>query len=197
MSYRQLSFFDLDLLEKEPDVLLKEGQTVYKVIRGDVEELIYIGGTWLYNEGKERGYRLKRVAGCYDCTWNKEIGSVVFFDRKEAETVAAAYLNCHDVIRSSDIHPVNTVAYKYGERTAFYSELDNGCYYMKNFMTYPYLILKENGKKMLKKFMEQKEIATEKATLLTQFSPVYENMYRIRQEYEWDYSVARQTYAIG
>lgn len=59
MSYRQLSFFDLDLLEREPDVLLKEGQTVYKVIRGDVEELIYIGGTWLCNEGKERGYRLK------------------------------------------------------------------------------------------------------------------------------------------
>ena len=60
-----------------------------------------------------------------------------FFDRKEAETVAAAYLNSHDVIRSLDIHPVNTVAYKCGERTAFYSELDNGCYYMKNFMTYP------------------------------------------------------------
>ena len=51
--------------EKEPSVLLSEGQHVYKVIRGDVEEHIVTGETWTCGENN-RGYRLKRISGCWD-----------------------------------------------------------------------------------------------------------------------------------
>lgn len=88
MEYKQLSFFDLEGIKPEPEVLLNVSQHIYKVVRGDVDELIYTGETWLCDEGKERGYRLKHLKGCYDCTWNREIGSIVFYNREDACTVA-------------------------------------------------------------------------------------------------------------
>lgn len=75
----QLSLMDLLSLiaaDNEPPRLLREGQTVYKAVRGDVETHIVTGETWTCGEGN-RGYRLKRMGGCWDCTWNIQINKVV------------------------------------------------------------------------------------------------------------------------
>lgn len=52
------------IADNEPPHLLREGQTVYKVVRGDVETHIITGETWTCSEGN-RGYRLKRMVICY------------------------------------------------------------------------------------------------------------------------------------
>lgn len=76
----QMSLMDLYaplIAANEPPILLTEGQTLYKVVRGDIEMDIVTGETWTCGEGN-RGYRLKRIGGCWDCTWNVQINKVVF-----------------------------------------------------------------------------------------------------------------------
>lgn len=197
MEYKQLSFFDLEGIKPEPEVLLNVSQHIYKVIRGDVDELIYTGETWLCDEGKERGYRLKQLKGCYDCTWNREIGSIVFYNREDACTVAKKYQQSHDVILASDICPVKTIAYQCGCLTAFYSELPDGSIYMKEFRTFAHLVLPKNVKKFVKFFMNQPEITNHEAVLIPNYIPKFKNMYKIRQDYDWDYSEAHHSYAVG
>ena len=44
--------------------------------------------------------------------------------------------------------------------------------------------------------MEQDSIVDGSAVKID-YEPVFKNMYRIRQQYEWDYAEARHSYAAG
>ena len=65
-------------------------------------------------------------------------------------------MKTHDVILATDMNILNTVAFSYmrtcdnREMISFYCELDNGMLYMKEFMTYASLHLKEHKKKAIK-----------------------------------------------
>lgn len=116
---------------------------------------------------------------------------------------AEKFLSEHEVIRAEDIHAVSTTAYRYIREcdgftmTAFYCELDNGMLYMKEFYTYQHIIVdKKKQKKAIQKFMEQNEIKYGNAILID-YEPVFKNMYRIIHQYDWDYSEAEHSYAIG
>ena len=143
-----------DYLNNEPPILLHIGETVYKVVRGDVEEMyVYNEKSWLCGEN-ERGYRLKHHGGGYDCCWNKSIGLDVFRNYEEALKVANKYLETSDCIRAEEIKPVKTVAYRYTRKTdgkemvSFYADIGNDLLYMKDFMTYDHIC--KNTKKSYK-----------------------------------------------
>lgn len=204
----QISLFDMMALlaghevKEEPLVLLQPGQTVYMVKKGDVREAKVLDETWVYNES--RGYRLQYGSGgTYDCAWNLNIGKQCFIDMEPAVAKAEKFLSEHEVIRAEGIHAVSTTAYRYIREcdgftmTAFYCELDNGMLYMKEFYTYQHIIVDKNKqKKAIQKFMEQNEIKDGNAVRID-YEPVFKNMYRIRQQYDWDYSEAEHNYAIG
>lgn len=180
----------------EPPVLLAIGETVYKVIRGDVYEMyVYDENSWLCGEGRERGYRLKSHDGGYSCCWNRSINFDVFLDKEKAITTAEKYLMQNDCIRSKDIIPIKTVSYRYireadnREMIAFYSELTNGLLYIKKFMEYEHIC--ENTKKNIKDFLEQRELNYAK-----QFDYILipKNMYRCKDKTDlWKYCEARCT----
>lgn len=187
----------------EPPVLLQAGQEVFLVIKGDVEPFVVLDETWTCGaDNEERGYRLIRPSGTYNATCNSAIGKSCFINLEEAKKVAEAYLSEKDVIRAKDIKPVKTRAYSYirecdsRQMVAFYSELENGMVYMKHFMTYHYIV--ESGKKAkaIKKFMEQTEFKNSDVKEI-EYEPVFKNMHRIRQQYDWDYAEAGHSYAIG
>ena len=188
-------------VKEEPPVLLQPGQTVYMVKRGDVKKATVLDERWLCNE--TWGYRLQYETGTYDTTWNTSIGLNCFLDMTPAIAKAEKYLNEHEVIRAEDIHIVSTTAYRYIRKsdnytmTAFYCEMDNGMLYMKEFYTYQHIIAdKKKQKKAIQKFMEQSQIKDGSAVQID-YAPVFKNMYRIRQNYEWDYAEAEYTYAVG
>ncbi len=189
-------------LKEEPPVLLQPGQTVYMLKKGDVRQAIVLDETWVYDES--RGYRLQYGSGgTYDCAWNTSIDKQCFLDREPAVAKAEKFLKEHEVIRAEDIHAVNTTAYRYIREcdgftmTAFYCELDNGMLYMKEFYTYHHIIVdKKKQKKAIQKFMEQNDIKDGNAVQID-YEPVFKNMYRIRQQYDWDYAEAGHSYAIG
>ncbi len=192
----QLSLMDLltpmPAADYEPPHLLREGQTVYKVVRGDVETHIVTGETWICGEGN-RGYRLKRMGGCCDCTWNIQINQVVFTDRESAERVATRYLAENEHILASDIRATNVVAYQYeyNDRkiTNFYSVLENGNVYYHYGSMYEH-IGKENE---IKKFEENRRghIGSYGYTELKEYHPKYANMYKCQKHGTWLYATAR------
>lgn len=177
-----------------PPVLLNVGQTVYKVIRGDVKELyVYNEKSWLYGNNKERGYRLKEKDGGYDCTWNSRIGVDVFTFQSDAFEVAESYLSTCNCIRKENIHAVKTAAYSYvrecDKRTmiTFYSILDNGMIYVKEFMTYHHISSDVN--KAIKHFMDQQEFEYCKPVEI-EYQPIFKNMYQCKNDSGWCYAEA-------
>lgn len=178
--------------DNESPRLLSEGQTVYKAVRGDVETHIVTGETWTCGEGN-RGYRLKRMGGCWDCTWNIQINKVVFAERESAESVATQYLAENEHILARDIRATNVVAYQYeyNDRkiTNFYSVLENGNVYYHYGSMFEH-IGKENeikefekGRKKYIDFCGYKE--------LKDYQPEYANMYKCSKKGTWLYAAAR------
>jgi hypothetical protein len=203
----QISIFDIldqytdapDTSAEVPPILLDIGQKVYKVIRGDVKELYLCDiNSWICGgaEKLERGYRLKEKDGGYDCTWNSKIGVDIFTKHEQAVSVAEEYLKIHDCIRKEDIRAIKTVAYSYirdidgRTMTAFYSVLDNGMLYMKEFMTYHH-IRKDNND--IKKFMDQQEFQYDKPIEID-YSPNFKNMYPCKNDSDWIYAEASYGY---
>lgn len=188
----------------EPPILLKSGQMVFLVIKGDVEPFVVLDETWICGDvGEERGYRLQRPDGsAYNAIWNSSIGTSCFIDREMAHNIAEAYLSSVDVIRAEDIKPIKTTAYSYvregdnREMIAFYSELDNGMVYIKEFMTFHHIVEANKKVKAIKKFMEQSEFNNVNINQID-YVPSFKNMYRIRQQYDWDYAEAGHSYAVG
>lgn len=204
----QISLFDLKSFlgcqpdaKQEPPVLLESGQTLYIVKKGDVRTAKVLDENWVCNEDN-RGYRLQYDDGCYDCVWNSNLESVGFRNLKDAKIKAEKFLSEHDVIRAEDIHPIYVAAYQYVREcdgrtmTAFYCELDNGMAYFKDFVTYHYMVCVDKKKNAVKKFYKQQEFQYNDVKQVD-YEPVFKNMYRICQKYDWDYSEAGHSYSVG
>jgi hypothetical protein len=191
----QLSLMDLlspIAADNEPPRLLREGQMVYKVVRGDVETHMVTGETWTCGEGN-RGYRLKRIGGCWDSTWNLQINKTVFTDLEVAKRVAEQYLAENEHILAHDIRAIRVVAYRYKYNgrgiTNFYAVLKDGNVYYRYGSMYEH-IGKENeikefekGRKKYIDFCGYKE--------LKDYQPEYANMYKCSKKGTWLYAAAR------
>ena len=131
-----------------------------------------------------------------------EIGNSISSDQKEFIDCVNRQLTVFDVDKVISELKRDTVAFSYvrtcnsREMFSFYCELDNGMLYMKEFMTYASLHLKEHKKKAIKKFMEQDEFKYFNPRQI-QYVPELKNMYRIKTKYDWDYSEANHSYATG
>lgn len=202
--YEQLDIFSLmQSKSEEPPILLSKGQTVYLVNKAEMIKCKVSDGenSWICGENN-RGYRLIRETGGYDCTWNDRIlGKEVFADYESARQKADEYLKSHDgIILSSNIKPISTVAYSYirgcdnREMIAFYCDLGGDMYYIKEFMTYHHII---KGKKSIKKFMEQQEFKYDNTKEIEDFVPYFRNMYKCTGQSDWNYAECEYAYAVG
>lgn len=201
--FGQMSIEDY-LEQNEPEYverMLNPGQVVYEAYKGEVKEHTVLDEKWYIEHLETYGNRTK-VDGHYGIVFDNEIDVKVFSERKQAEELAEKYLQSHDVIRSEDMHPIKTVAYSFyneilgRDSIAFYSELDNGMLYVKEFITYEHLMLEKHKKKAIKQFMEQQEFHYNNPQLI-EYSPKFKNMYCIHMEYDWDYAEDGHSYAVG
>lgn len=203
----QISLFDMASFMGyrnpiDAPVMLNTEQKVFIVVRGDVVQYSVINESWVCGKDNfDRGYRLKHERGTYSVTWNSSIGVSCFLDFESASNVAEAYLKDHDVIMAESIRPIKTVAYSYTRddnrnMIAFYSELDNGMVYIKEFITFHHIVNSDKKSKAIKRFMEQPEFEHNDVKLID-YKPVFKNMYRIKQKYDWDYAEAGHSYATG
>lgn len=201
MDYQQLDIFSfMQPQSEEPPILLTKGQTVYLVNKADLVKCTASGETWIYGDC-ERGYRLIRESGLYGVTNNEELGETAFTDCEQARQKADEYLKSHEgIILGSDIKPISTVAYSYirdcdnQEMTAFYCDLGNDMYYIKEFMTYHHIT---KGKNTIKKFMEQQEFKYDNPKKIDGFVPHFKNMYKCAEHSDWDYAECGYTYSVG
>ena len=164
----QISIFDIISSEDReeshvPQIMLKEGDVVYKVLKGDVCQYTVTGeNSWLFGTDN-RGYRLVDKDGIYNVTSNSKLRVDCFRLGSDARQIAEQYLDTHDVICAKDIQHGDVIAYSYirdldgREMTAFYTDIGNGLLYMKEFMSYHYIV--ENTPKNIRHFMEQQEFS--------------------------------------
>lgn len=191
----QMSLMDLlapVVVNKEPPILLSEGQTVYKVVRGDVEIHVVTGETWTCNESN-RGYRLKRMGGCWDCTWNTQINKIIFANLEEAKRIAEQYFEKNEHILAGNIKATEVVAYKivptYGERIAFYAVLEDGTVYFHYDCMYDHI----GSACEIESFENNRQTTIGKIggyEILDNYQPEYKNMYKCNSK-GWKYAEAR------
>lgn len=191
------NFMSPQVKKEEPPILLHEGQRVYKVVRGDVEEHIVTGESWICGEN-ERGYRLKRVAGCWDATWNRSVGVYVFTDLHEANAKAEQYISENDCILADNIIAKEVVAYKYfydgREIISFYAILEDDTIYFHYGCIYEHIGKKEEISKFENKRNEN--LKQEGYEEIQDYHAVFHNMYRCKDN-EWIYAAARYQYFGG
>lgn len=186
-----LDFMSPQIKKTEAPIMLCEDQKVYKVIRGDVEECVVTGKTWTCGENN-RGYRLKRISGCWDVVWNTSIGVSVFTDLSEANKKAEQYISQNECMRAEDIKAKKVVAYRYiyNEREIinFYAALENGDVYFHYGGMYEHI-----GKsKEIDKFEEDRNehIKYDGYMDLDCYKPEFANMYKCKHD-SWLYAEAR------
>lgn len=169
----------------EPPRLLSAGQTVYKVVRGDVEECIVGERTWACGTDN-RGYDLDKGV-----TWNTQIDEVVFTEREPAERVAEQYLLENEHILGKDIRATRVVAYRYKyydrEVINFYAVLGNGDVYFRYGSMYQHIGKKDEIKEFEK--ARSKHIESAEYEELSDFQPEYKTMYK-RKHKSWLYAEA-------
>lgn len=199
--YEQLDIFSyLEPPKPQIPFLLNPGQEVYVVDKVEVEKMtVHNEETWIC--GDCRYYRLKKECGTYSVTNNDEIGERAFFDYENARNKAYEYLRSHiDIILAEDIKPLSTVAYSFVREcdsrtmTAFYCDLGDDMYYIKEFMTFHHVC---KGKKCIKKFMEQQEFECDKPKEIQGYVPHFKNMYKCVKPSDWFYAECGYTYAVG
>lgn len=194
----QTSIFDF-LENPEPPVLLKPGQRVYKVIKGDIQE--YEVEDWTYTCGEsDRGYGLifidpdhpDRNFHTYGRAWNSTLNIRIFQTLEEAEKKAAENLKHYDHILAADMKPKRVVAYKITRNSLtsvdFYAELDDYLIYFKYASTYDHI----GTAKEIQEFERhlEKGIATNyQREELTDYTPKFKNMYRCDHD-RWLYASA-------
>lgn len=204
--YEQLDIFSyLESPKSEIPFLLTPGQEIYVVDKADVEKMIVDDEkTWIC--GNCRYYRLQKACGTYSVTSNDEIGERAFLSYEDARNKAYEYLRSHiDIILAEDIKPLSTVAYSYVRKcdnrtmTAFYCDLGNDMYYIKEFMTFHHIC--KNGKKkkenVIDKFMEQQEFKYENLQEIKGYAPHFKNMYKCVNPSDWLYAECGYAYAVG
>ena len=184
----QMSLMDLltpVATDNEPPRLLSAGQTVYKVVRGDVEECIVGERTWSCGVNN-RGYDLDKGV-----TWNTQIDEVVFTEKEPAERVAEQYLLENEHILGKDIRATRVVAYRYmyfgREVINFYAVLDNGDVYFRYGSMYQHIGKKDEIKEFEK--ARSKHIESTGYEELSDFQPEYKTMYK-RKHKSWLYAEA-------
>lgn len=197
----QINMFDFikesRVANQEIPILLRDGQTIYKVVRGDVETQVVNGKSWICSENN-RGYRLKREYG-WDCTWNSQFGKVVFDDLETARAVADKYLSQNEHILGKDIRAVKVTAYRYErsdgyEIINFYAELENGDVYFNYGCMYEHI-----GKASeIKDFEEERQtnIRFPGYEELEDYQPQYANMYKCHKRGSWLYAAARYEFSL-
>nr|DAN90415.1 MAG TPA: hypothetical protein [Bacteriophage sp.] len=189
----QISIMDLlapVIRTAEIPCLLHEGQTVYKVVRGDVETHTVQKRTWTCG-GNNRGYDLDG-----DVTWNSQIGKIIFTSREPAERVAQEYLAEYEHILAENIRATGVIAYRYEYRgreiVQSYSILEDGTFYFKYGSMYEHI-----GKEVeIKKFEEERQHCIERNdtyAVLENYKPQYKNMYKCGHS-SWVYAEARYEY---
>lgn len=202
-TYWQMDIFSFIKLE-EPPMLLRKGQKVWIVNKADITEATVTGHTWTWDETENnpnnRGYRVEYRDGYTDNTWNKDLGERTFTDYNSAKEKAAEYIKKHtEIILAEDIKIVSTVAFSCTRKSgstqiAFYCDIGNGMYYIKDFERFAYIC---KGKDGVKEFMNQKEIKKGEAVCIENFAPVLKNMYKTSKHSNWDYTECGCSYAVG
>ena len=199
--YEQLNLFSyLEPPEPEIPFILTPGQEIYIVDKADVEKMIVCNEeAWICSDCKY--YRLQKERGTYSVTNNNEMGERAFLNYEDARNKAHEYLRSHiDIILAKDIKPLSTVAYSYArecdnrEMTAFYCDLGEDMYYIKEFMTFHHIC---KSKKWIKKFMEQQEFKYDKPKEIQGYVPHFKNMYKCVKPSDWLYAECEYTYSVG
>ena len=204
--YDQLDLFSyLKPPKSEIPFIISPRQEIYIVDKADVEKMtVEDEKTWIC--GNSRYYRLRREGGIYSVTNNDEIGERAFLNYEEARNKAYEYLRSHiDIILAEDIKPLIIAAYSYVRKcdnrtmTAFYCDLGDDMYYIKEFMTFHHIC--KNGKKkkedVVKKFMEQQEFKYENPQEIQGYVPHFKNMYKCVKPSDWLYAECGYAYAVG
>lgn len=204
--YEQLDLFSyLKPPKSEIPFIISPRQEIYIVDKADVEKMIVDDEeTWIC--GNCRYYRLRKECGTYDVTNNDEIGERAFLNYEDARNKTYEYLRSHiDIILAEDIKPLSIVAYSYVRNcdnrtmTAFYCDLGDDMYYIKEFMTFHHIC--KNGKKkkenVIDKFMEQQEFKYENPQEIQGCVPHFKNMYKCVKPSDWLYAEHRYVYAVG
>lgn len=192
-----LDFMSPQIKKTEAPIMLLEDQKVYKVIRGDVEEHIVTGETWTCGENN-RGYRLKRISGCWDVVWNTSIGVSVFTDLSEANKKAEQYISQNECIRAEDIKSKDVVAYRYVyngmEKTNFYAVLNDGMIYYHYGSMYEHIGTMKEIKDFEKDMYEMQK--HDGFGQIRDYHPAFANMYKCNGG-QWKYAAARYQYING
>ena len=158
-----------------------------------MEEHIVTGETWTCGEN-DRGYRLKRLSGCWDVIWNSSIGLNAFTDLREANVKAQQYIEEHDCILAGDIYPQYVVAYRYlfndREVINFYAIIDNDTVYFNYGSKYEHIgtmkeieLFEKDRNTNLKRHDGYEE--------MPDYQPVFANMYKCNGHDTWMYASAR------
>ena len=196
----QLSLFDLYAFraanKRKEELYLKKYQPVWMVQKGDVIR-------YYARSNASVGYfgHLKKIAGynSYDIITHTKIGKNYFLSKQEANASALSYIegNRKNIILAEDLHPVTTEAYRYVREcdgrmmVTFYSVLEDGNLYMKEFLTFEHILdCKGSDKvreKYIREFREQRQF---KFCTVQRFdyAPAYSNMYRCKPGYDWMYA---------
>lgn len=197
----QIDMFAFMQQEKKPQILLSEGQKVYVVNKAEVIKCTATGESWICGENN-RSYRLVKENGLYEITWNSKIlEKEAFTDYESAREKAEEYLKSHDgIILAGDIKPISITAFSYirdvdsQDMTAFYCDLGDDTYYIKEFITYHHII---KGKKAIKRFMEQQAFEHCNPKEIDGFLPHFKNMYKCTEQSDWEYAECDYCYAVG
>lgn len=204
--YEQLDIFSyLEPTKTEMTFLLNPGQEIYIVDKADVEKMVVDDEeAWIF--GNCKCYRLRKECGTYSTVSNDEMGERAFLNYGDARNKAYEYLRSHiDIILAEGIKPLNTVAYSYVREcdnrtmTAFYCDLGDDMYYIKEFMTFHHIC--KNGKKkkedVVDRFMKQQEFRYCNPKKIQGYIPHFKNMYKCVEPSDWLYAEFGYTYAIG
>lgn len=191
-------------VEDGPPILLKPGDVIYHVEKGDMIPYVVDSElTWVsHRDGRDiRCYRLfNELNGCYGVTNNELLGESDFRDLEDAKEKAQAFIDAHQVIRAEDIYPISIEAYQYVRKfdqrtmTAFWCELPGGKAYVREFHTYAHII--SSTKNTHKAFMDDVS-KVENLTEVADYEPKFKNMYRCNGQTDWLYAESGYTFAKG
>lgn len=208
----QLSIFDIlteqdnideSLVKTEKPLLLKIGQPVYRVVRGEILAYQFKGKYWtLERDGKMvTYYQIEDAKGFYNSFAEYLLGDSYFTDVDDALKKAIAYSEAYFddilVIEPNDI--IKTAAFSYIRKCdgrkiiAFISELKNGLLYMKDFYTH-YHIKDMKFDKALKQLTSSFRLTDVEETSMVReidgFVPEIKTMYRCEEGKDWLFAEA-------
>lgn len=189
----QMSLLDFYKEEtKEAPVLLKPGQIIYMVVRGDIEAYKVDNRTWNL-AGTNRGYDLNSVDGSRkNVTWNRAINKNVFLNYTDAETISEEYIKNNECILAEEMYIKELVAFKHSfnerEIPEWYAVLDNDMIYFHYGCKYDHI----GPSSEIKEF--ESGIKEHASHPIFDFEPHFHNMYKCDISSKWLYASAHYQY---